>query len=409
MSEYINNSEYRQAKLKEIIKQLHQGKSVEEVKEEFQKHFSDVTTTEISQIEQTLIKEGLAVEEVQKLCDVHASVFKGSISDIHATKDYSKIIGHPINILVEENKAIEKLIEDEIKPHVDAYFKKPNPNSHLMLRIGFEKLMEIEHHYARKEYVFFPFLEKYNITAPPKVMWGVDDEIRVLLKDINKILNSPDINNEELKIKIDEVINKVLEMIFKENNILIPLMSETFSFYDWIKIDEASVEYPYCLVKPLHPWKMESKEELEKRKENETKIINSSEVEFDAGSLSPKEINAIFNTLPLDITFVDVNDKVKYFSQDQNRIFQRPKSIIGRDVSLCHPPASVGVVEKILENFKTGKKDHEDFWIQRGDLFVVIRYFAIRDSEGNYLGTLEVTQNIKPLRDLQGEKRLLDE
>lgn len=406
MSEFINNSEMRQQKLKELIKQLHEGKTVDEVKEEFQKHFGNVSTSEISQIEQALVKEGLPIEDIQRLCDVHASVFKGSISDIHATKDYSKIIGHPVNILVEENKAIEKLIEDEINTHIEAYFKKPNPTSHLMLRIGFERLMEIEHHYFRKEYAFFPYLEKYEITAPPKVMWGVDDEIRAELKEVNAILSSPNINNDELKEKIESVLNKVTEMIFKENNILIPLMSDTFSFYDWIKIDEASSEFEHCLVKPLHPWKMETPEEREKKEE---KKVQTGEVEFDAGSLSPKEINAIFNTLPIDITYVDVNDKVKYFSQAKERIFQRPKTIIGRDVSLCHPPASVHVVDKIVENFKSGKKDYEDFWIQRGDMFVLIRYFAVRDNDGNYLGVLETTQNIKPLRDLEGEKRLLDE
>ncbi|MCK9471476.1 MAG: DUF438 domain-containing protein [Bacilli bacterium] len=406
MSEFINNSEFRQKKLKELIKQLHEGKTADEVKEEFQKHFGDVSTTEISQIEQALVKEGLPVEEIQKLCDVHASVFKGSISDIHATKDYSKIIGHPVNILVEENKAIEKLIEEEIKPHYDSYFKKPNPTSHLMLRIGFERLMEIEHHYSRKEYAFFPYLEKYEITAPPKVMWGVDDEIRAELKEVNAILSSPEINHEDLKLKIDSVLEKVIEMIFKENNILIPLMSDTFSFYDWIKIDESSEEFPFCLVKPLHPWKMENKEEVEKKQE---KKLQAGEVEFDAGSLLPKEINSILNTLPIDITFVDANNKVKYFSQASERIFQRPKTIIGRDVALCHPPASVHVVDKIVDSFRSGEKDHEDFWIQKGDLFVVIKYYAVRDEQGNYLGTLEVTQNIKPLRDLEGEKRLLDE
>lgn len=406
MSEFIDNSKYRQQKLKELIKQLHEGKSIDEVKEEFEKEFKDVSTSEISQIEQALVKEGLPVEEIQKLCDVHASVFKGSISDIHATKDYSKIIGHPINILVEENKAIERLIEEEINPHVEAYFKKPNPTSHLMLRIGFERLMEVEHHYFRKEYAFFPYLEKYEITAPPKVMWGVDDEIRAGLKEINDILSSPNINNEELKEKISITLEKVTEMIFKENNILIPLMSDTFSFYDWIKIDETSAEFKYCLVKPLHPWKMESPEEV---KIKEEKKVQTGEVEFDAGSLSPKEINAILNTLPIDITFVDINDKVKYFSQAEERIFQRPKTIIGRDVALCHPPTSVHIVDKIIENFKSGKKNHEDFWIQRGDMFVLIRYFAVRDNEGNYLGVLETTQNIKPLRDLEGEKRLLDE
>lgn len=407
MSEFINNSEFRQQKLKELIKQLHQGKTVDEVKDEFQKHFGSVSTTEISQIEQALVKEGLPIEEVQKLCDVHATVFKGSISDIHASKDYSKIIGHPVNILVEENKAIEKLIEEEIKPHYDAYFKKPNPTSHLMLRIGFERIMEIEHHYSRKEYAFFPFLEKYEITAPPKVMWGVDDEIRAELKEVNKILSSAIIDNDDLKNKIDSVLNKITEMIYKENNILIPLFSDTFSFYDWIKIDESSEEFGYCLVKPLHPWKMEKPEEINDKETK--KKVHTDEVEFDAGFMLPKEINAIFNTLPIDITFVDKDNKVKYFSQAKERIFQRPKTIIGRDVSLCHPPASVHVVDKIVDSFKSGEKDHEDFWIQKGELFVVIKYYAVRDNEGNYLGTLEVTQNIKPLRELTGEKRLLDE
>lgn len=406
MSELINNSEARQNKLKELIKELHNGKTVDEVKSEFQKYFGDVSTTEISQIEQALVKEGLPIEEVQRLCDVHASVFKGSISDIHATKDFSKIIGHPVNILVEENKAIENLIEQEIKPHYDAYFAKPNPTSHLMLRIGFERIMEIEHHYSRKEYAFFPFLEKYGITAPPKVMWGVDDEIRSELKEVNKILSSATIDNIDLKEKIDNVLDKITEMIFKENNILIPLFSETFKFYDWIKIDESSEEFGYCLVKPLHTWKMENKEEVT---EKDIKKMQTDTVEFDAGFLLPKEINAILNTVPIDLTYIDKDNKVKYFSQAKERIFQRPKTIIGRDVALCHPPTSVHIVDKIIESFRSGEKDHEDFLIQRGDLFVLIRYYAVRDNEGNYLGTLEVTQNIKPLRDLEGEKRLLSE
>jgi len=405
MSEFINNSEFRQKKLKELIKQLHEGKTVDQVKEEFEKHFGNVSTTEISQIEQALVKEGLPIEEIQRLCDVHASVFKGAIADIHSSKDYSKIIGHPVNILVEENKAIEELIEKEITPHYEAYFKNPNPNSHLMLRIGFERLMEIEHHYFRKEYAFFPYLEKYEITAPPKVMWGVDDEIRAELKEINKLLSSPTINNDILKQKMDNALDQVIEMIFKENNILIPLMSETFSFYDWIKIDEASEDFDHCLVKPLHSWKMESPEQVKE----EEKKTQTDEVTFDAGSLLPNEINAIFNTLPIDVTYVDKDDKVKFFSQAKERIFQRPKTIIGRDVGLCHPPSSVHVVDKIIESFKLGEKDHEDFWIQRGDLFVLIRYYALRDNDGTYLGVLETTQNIKPLRDLEGEKRLLDE
>lgn len=404
MSEFINNSEYRQKKLKELISSLHEGKTAEEVKEEFRKEFGNVSTTEISQIEQELVKEGLPIEEVQRLCDVHASVFNGSIADIHAKKDYTKIEGHPVNVFTEENKAIEKLILDEIRPHTDAYVEHPNPNSQLLLAISFEKLGEIHHHYARKEYLFFPYLEKYNITAPPKVMWGVDDEIRADLKVTLEYLRSAEPNSDVLKEKVDHVTKKILDMVSKENNILLPLLSETLTFYEWIKIDEASPEFGHCLVKPKRSWKVEAKVPEIKKEE-----ANDKTVQFDAGSLTPDEINAIFNTLPVDITFVDAQNKVKYFSQNAERIFQRPPTIIGRAVSLCHPPKSVGIVEKIIDSFKSGEKDHEDFWIRKGDIFVYIRYYAVRDKDRNFLGTLEVTQNIKPITELRGEKRLMDE
>lgn len=405
MSELINNSEFRQKKLKELIKSLHQGRTVEEVKEEFQKYFGNVSTTEISQIEQALVKEGLPVEEVQRLCDVHATVFKGGIAEIHAQKDYSRIEGHPVQIFLEENKAIEKLIAEEIEPLLDSLLEKFNNNTYLLLRIAFDKLSEIEKHYLRKEYLIFPFLEKHGVTSPPKVMWGVDDEIRADLKAVIKTLNSADMKPDDLNSKARAVLQKIKDMIFKENNILIPLLEETLTFYEWIKIDEGSDEYGYTLYKPARSWKAEEKTE-EKPAE---KPAFSGEVQFDAGSMDPEEINAVLNTLPFDLTFVDRYDRVKYFTQGKERIFTRPKSVIGREVSLCHPPASVKVVEGIISDFKSGKKDHEDFWIRLGDKFVYIRYFAVRNAKGEYLGTLEATQDIKPITELEGEKRLVSE
>jgi hypothetical protein len=403
MSELINNSEFRQKKLKELIKSLHDGKTVDEVKGEFEKHFGNVSTTEISQIEQALIKEGLAVEEVQRLCDVHASVFKGSISEIHSKKDHSRIEGHPVHTFLAENEAIEKLIEEEIIPNLDSLLEGFNNNTYLLLRIAFDKLLEIEHHYSRKEYLFFPYLEKHGITAPPKVMWGVDDEIRAELKEVISILNSPDMKIDKLDQKARAVIQRIRDMIFKEDNILLPLMEETFTFYEWIKIDETTSEFGYTLIKPSRSWKVEDKEE--EGIEDRPNLVG--EVNFDAGSMTPEELNAMLNTLPLDLTFVDKDDKVKYFTQGKERIFVRPKTIIGREVSLCHPPASVGVVEEIINSFKTGEKDHEDFWIKSGNKFIYIRYFAVRNSEGEYLGTLELTQDIKPITELEGEKRLV--
>lgn len=405
MSELINNSKFREEKLKELIKSLHDGKTVDEVKGEFDKHFGDVSTTEISQIEQTLVKEGLPIEEVQRLCDVHASVFKGSIADIHSTKDYSKILGHPVNVYVEENKAVTSLIEDEIKPLLTSLVAKFNNNTLLHLRIAYDRLLEIDNHYQRKEYSFFPFLEKHDITAPPKVMWGVDDEIRAELKEVVEILGSKVLDVKLLEEKANAINQKIIDMVFKEDNILLPLMEETLNLYEWIQIDEQSVEFGYTLVKPKRSWKVGSPDEVKEK--DEIKTVDG-EIAFDAGSLTPEEINSILNTVPLDMTFVDVNDKVKYFTQGKERIFVRPLTVIGRDVALCHPPASVHVVEKIVNSFKSGEKDHEDFWIQAKDKFIHIRYFAVRDKEGKYLGVLEVSQDIKPLRDLEDEKRILD-
>ncbi len=143
--------------------------------------------------------------------------------------------------------------------------------------------------------------------------------------------------------------------------------------------------------------------------DTEEKLPEAGHVKFETGFLTPEEISQILNIIPGDMTFIDKNDTVKYFSQGKERIFARTKAVIGRSVQNCHPPASVHIVDKILEDFKSGKKDHEDFWIKMGDLYVLIRYFAVRSKDGEYLGTLEFTQNIAPIKGIEGEKRLLSE
>lgn len=407
MSEFINNNTLRQQKLKELIKSLHDGKTVDDVKDEFAKHFGDVSTQEISAIEQDLVKEGLPIEEVQRLCDVHASVFKGSISDIHRSAGLVETKGHPLFNFTKENRAIETLIAEEILPSLTQYTQKKDNNSYLNLRIGMDRLLEIDRHYARKEYLFFPYLEKKGITAPPKVMWGVDDEIRNAIKEVIALLSTVDPNITLLTQKVQDTTKQVLDMIFKEENILLPLLEETLNLYNWIKIAESQDEFGFTLITPDRTWSANPNEEIEETPSMEDAFIG--QMQFDAGFLSSLETNAILNTLPLDITFVDKDDKVKYFSSGPERIFDRPKTIIGRDVAMCHPPKSVHIVEKIMDSFKDGTKDKEEFWIQFKGAFIHIRYYAIRDRDKNYLGTLEVTQNIQPLRNLEGEKRLLED
>ncbi len=407
MSEFINNDSLRRKKLKKLIKELHAGATVDDVKERFREEFGEVSTTEISQMEQDLVAEGLPIEEVQKLCDVHASVFDGSIEDIHPSKDNSEVKGHPVYIFLLENEKIEEVIEKEIMPYLETLKKGFDNTAVLMLRIGFERLSEIEIHYSRKENVLFPMLEKHNITTPPKVMWGIDDEIRKEIKEILTSLSQKTFDLKELLKKAEATAIKTKEMVFKENNILVPLMNTTFSLVEWYNIDKAQREFGLCLIEEQADWDIKITESDKGEKSEEVEGSQTGEIQFDAGSLVPKEINAIFNTIPLDMTFVDKNDKVKYFTQGKERIFDRPLTIIGREVSMCHPPSSVHIVEQIVADLRSGKKDHEDFWIKMGNMFVYIRYFAVRDNDGEFLGTLEVTQNIKPITELVGEKRLM--
>ncbi len=402
MSELINNVTLkRRQKLKEIILSLHDGTNFESAKAEFKKHFDKVTTEEITQMEQELLKEGITIADIQRLCDVHAAVFEGSISDIHKLGDYNSIPGHPINVFSDENRKIEELIENEINPYLD---KKGRSNL-LMLRVAYDRLKEIDKHYTRKEMLFFPKLEKVGITAPPKVMWGVDDEIREEIKEIINLFNLPNQDEDIIKDKIRHNTTKIIDMVFKEDNILMPMVIDHMTHFDWILVDSSSDEVGYFLEPPKTRWVKEDKEE----EKIVPKEIKEGEVPFDAGSLSFLEANQILNTLPFDMTFIDKDGHVKYFTTGAERIFERPLTVIGRHVNMCHPPESVHVVEKIVNSFKSGKKDFEDFWIPLKDKFILIRYFAIRDKEGNYLGTLELSQNIKPLKELEGSKRILED
>jgi len=402
MSEFINNvSKERKAALKKLIKRLHAGEDFESVKADFESQFSEVSTEEISSMEASLIEDGMQVEEIQKLCDVHANVFGGSISDIHGLS-LTKEEGHPLQVMKAENERIEQLIQEEIEP----YLKKEGDQPVLMLRIAFDRLSEINKHYARKEQLFFPYLERKDITAPPKVMWGVDDDIRAMIKAVQTKLNEPGTKVKDVHEDAKKAIKEVREMIFKEDTILSPLLEENLNLYNFITIAENSDEVGYFLEAPKKKFE-QAGEEVSPEETNTTN--KDGEVPIGAGSLTLEQLEAVMNTLPLDLTFVDSEGHVKYFTQGEERIFDRPATIIGRHVNQCHPPSSVHIVEEIVESFRTGKKDNEDFWIQMKDKMIHIRYFAVRNKQGEYLGTLEFTQDISPLRALEGEKRLIGE
>ncbi|OZV11162.1 PAS domain S-box protein [Tissierella sp. P1] len=406
MSELINNREHRQKILKEVIKELHEGKTVEEVKAKFAEVIKGVSAKEISEMEVQLVKEGLPIEEIQNLCDVHAAVFKGSIEEIHHPEE---VPGHPIYTMRQENKAIEEHIENVIKPNLVRFKGNDSKENIFTLISDINLLWDIDKHYSRKENLIFPYLEKYGITAPPKVMWGVDDEIRAKIKDIKLSLTSYKGNKDEVAEKVEEMLIQVKEMIFKEDSILFPMCLDTLTEDEWISIYDESDEIGYALIAPEGKWNRARVNVEQKAKEETKNTVDDGYIKFETGILTSKEINYILNSIPGDMTFVDKDNIVKYFSQGKERIFARTKAVIGRSVENCHPPASVNVVDKLVDDLRRGKKDSESFWIKMGDKYILISYFAVRDEKGEFLGTLEFTQDIAPIQAITGEKRLMSE
>lgn len=398
MSKEINKSEYRRGVIKSLLTKLHNGATVDDVKREFETAFSGVAASEISEAEQALIAEGLPVTEVQRLCDVHAAVFKGSIQEIHAPIGDKKTPGHPAHTLLAENKALQSLISDRIRPQIRKVLDGALTADTLTADI--DALWQIDRHYLRKENLIFPYMEQHGITAPPKVMWGVDDEIRALIKQAAALASALDPAAAE---KLAEALTRVEEMIFKEENILLPMLLETFTLPEWKSIADESDGMGYCLIGTPPAFRPGAENAAQQPAKGDADTIY-----MPTGSLSVKELTHLLDTLPLDITFVGKDDTVRYFTQGAERVFPRTSAVIGRRVANCHPPASVHIVEGLISDFKAGRKSHEDFWIHLGGKFVLIRYFAVRDEQGEYLGVLEVTQDIAPIREITGEKRLVE-
>jgi DUF438 domain-containing protein len=410
MSEIINNREQqslsnteRQEILKKIIKDLHNGKSVDEVKAQFEDAVGSITVQEISQLEQALMEEeGIPVSEVQRLCSVHASIFKGSIEEIHRSDKAEDQPGHPIHTFKLENKEVDMLVNFKLQLHFERFQKEDSEDNVFKLVDDLNLLLDIDKHYSRKENLLFPYLEKYGIYGPTQVMWGIDDHIRDAIKDVKqKLMNY----NGEKQFIIDIltfVIREVSEMIFKEENILFPMALSTLTEDEWIKIAHESDEIGFCLTSPAGVWKPE-------RKAVQGEAISDGFIKMETGILSLKQLELMLNHLPVDITFIDKDDVVRYFSHGKERIFARTKAVIGRTVQNCHPPRSVHTVEELLADFKAGRKEVEDFWIKFKDQYIYIRYFAVRDEQGEYIGTLEFTQNISPIQAIEGEKRILSE
>jgi DUF438 domain-containing protein len=406
MSELIQNAESRKKILKHMILQLHGGEAPGEVKNRLAELLQKIPYQDVVEVEQELMAEGLPQEEVLRLCDVHARVLEGKTDRAAAPAIQP---GHPVEVLKSENRALEKVVEKLQDLYRRSVSVQDSQQAHSLaaeMSVLFNSLTEVNLHYAKKENLVFPYLEKQGITGPPKVMWGKHDETRRMLKAAQQVLGvSGTLASGDLEAMVETVLKpasqSILEMILKEEEILFPMCLDKISGKDWQDIERQMPEIGFCLIDAGAVRKPAAQDETR------SAGISEGNLSLPTGAMNAAELISILNTLPVDITFVDSDDKVRYFSQGRERIFARNRSILGRDVRLCHPPSSVHVVERILADFKSGKRDSAPFWIQTGGKFIHIEYFALRDGNGRYLGTLEVSQDLTLKKSLTGEQRLL--
>lgn len=406
MSEYINNQSQRKELLRHLLIRLHEGENPEILRNQLVDVLKSIPYNDVVEVEQELINNKILTEdEILQFCDLHTAVLDGAI-DLKSAKEVPA--GHPVDTFKRENLSLrnetEKYTVTKQKIEQDKNIKVSE--AILQLRTIFNNLSDIDKHYKRKEFLLFPFLEKHQITGPPKVMWGKHDETRSALKTAHTALSENIDSVDKLKSvitqKLDPVIDMIEGMIMKEEEILFPMSMDTLTEQEWFKIYEETPEFGYSLFDPTAEWKPENIV-IEKQE-----YIKSDAIRLSSGGFSTAELEALFVHLPIDITFVDKDDKVRFFSHSPKRIFERNRSIIGRDVRMCHPPGSVHIVEQIMNDFKSGKENKAAFWLSNFmGRFIYIEYSAVRDTTGEYLGVVEVTQDITQLRKLEGDQRLL--
>ncbi len=403
MSEHINNVSRRKEALKEVIKRLHAGETVEDLKSEFGHAIQGATAGDIADAERALISDGVSVGEIQRLCDLHVAVFRDSLDEEPAPES---LPGHPVFTFRMENEVTMRLLEAMEDTLID--WQDGEDGALESLRNQAVNLAAIEKHYSRKENLLFPFLEKKNFEGPSQVMWGVDNEIRAQIKAFTQHINGDEPEVEEATSQLLELSQNIQEMIYKEEKILFPEALNRLTEGEWGQIRAQEEEIGYFNVTPRDSWKP-SEEETPEAQELPMKMDADGLIFLSTGALTQEQINLMLTHLPVDVTFVDEHDHVRYFTQGRERIFDRSPAIIGREVTKCHPPQSVHKVQVILDDFRSGKRDVAEFWIEMAGQFIHIRYFALYNDQGEYKGCIEVSQNVTGIRALEGEKRLLDD
>ncbi len=408
MSELINNRERRIDDLKQIILHLHRGESPDAVRDRLASIVRETDATEVAAMEQQLMADGMSVDEVRSMCDLHAQVLRDVVKPLQIRVPLQP--GHPVDTFRRENTAMREAVAEAraafavVTGATDAAALPPGAIDACRARAN--ALFDVDRHYRRKEDLLFPFLEKHGIVGPSKVMWAKDDEARELVTALGEALRDTT-SLDEWKLVLgtvgEQALSAVEEMVSKEELILLPMALDTLTREEWGVIWNESPRIGWCLVEPRTGYAPP----VGATPADPLQVPGRRAMVLPTGHLTIEQLQALFQVLPVDLTFVDHEDRVAFFSEGPQRVFARSKAIIGRKVQHCHPPRSVDVVDRILEDFRSGAQDTAEFWITFHGRFVHIRYFAVRDEAGAYLGCLEVTQDATALRALQGERRLL--
>ena len=400
-------SEDKKTQIKEAIRQLHAGVPPEQVKEKFRGVLEGTDALEIAKIEEQLSKEGMKKEEMRKLCDVHMAIFKEQLEKQMPQMKPSQ----PISILMEEHKIMLQMAENltaianKILKVTDMRYV--SEEIHQVEHIA-EDFTDAEKHYIREENVLFPVVEKHGVTEPPAIMWMEHDQIREQKKQLHKLIGDLDKSGfEAYKQQLWETSKTLSTLLsnhfYKENNILFPAAMSVVTEAEWVDVRKEFDEIGYCCFTPPEMVANKPTEKLAAQT-----FAHEGMLKFETGNFTKEQLEALLNSLPLDITFVDADDTVQFFNKPDKRFFVRTKAVIGRKVANCHPQKSLHIVSRIVESFKSGKKNAAEFWITINGRFLLIRFFAVRDSGGKYLGAMEVVQDLTDLKKLEGEKRLLD-
>ena len=396
----VTDSE-RVEQLKGFLKRLGTGEELGSVREDFASQFKHVEASEIMKAEQGLMREGTPLEEVQQLCDLHSALFHGSTIHEQMDAEHAKVeavleaqeksksvvalvetVGHPLNQLTEENKALNDLIE-ELRPKVaDKTATIDDVNTVRQLSV----------HYAKKGDLLYPKLKvDYAIGGPSMVMWTVDGDIRDQLGDLAKSSQSVD----DWYRRFDELLTRAQEMIYKEQNILFPICAENFTTQDWYQIYKDTAQYEEIFGVKRIAWP-EADAALATQTRKSSGDDNT--IGLIGGTLTVDQLDAMLNTMPMEVTFVDHEDINRYFN-DGEKVFKRPTTAIGRDVFSCHPPKVEPIVRGIIDSFRKGDRDNVAVWLEKQGRPFYVNYMAVRDKNKKYLGTLELVQDMQFAKD----------